>query len=96
MTIHASRGEGADYVDRTPGERRAWGDGYRLGRRRGYIDAWQHFTGQTIPGADPVPWPPGEPPGGPPSLVEPSTVVDGPIGWAGLFSMISNLFRRNQ
>jgi hypothetical protein len=31
--------------------------GYSLGRTRGYLDAWQRFTGRPIPGADPVPEP---------------------------------------
>lgn len=41
--------------ERTPGERRAYGEGYRLGRHRGRIDAWQEWTGHQIPGADPIP-----------------------------------------
>lgn len=39
----------------TPAEKRAWAAGYRQGRHRGRIDAWQEWTGHRIPGADPIP-----------------------------------------
>lgn len=61
--------------ERTPDEKRAYRDGYRLGRHRGRIDAWQEWTGHKIPGSDvPNPYPPdGD---------------DGLIGWPDVWAAI--------